>query len=114
MAELGRDDDVLAWAERGIAETQGWQTACLYDLACETHARRGESLEALALRRSQHGRLPHSRRTTPFQRAAEAVDAWAIERDSARAVLRERDLRAFVEALLGAGNAPLGAWVSNS
>lgn len=27
MEELGRDDDVLAWATRGIAETSGWQVA---------------------------------------------------------------------------------------
>jgi hypothetical protein len=27
MRELGLDDDVLAWATRGIAETSGWQTA---------------------------------------------------------------------------------------
>ena len=29
MAELGRDDDTLAWTARGIAETHGWQTAKL-------------------------------------------------------------------------------------
>ena len=54
IAELGRDDDVLGWSMRGIAETHGWQTGRLYDLACETHARRGEPLEVLGLRRSQH------------------------------------------------------------
>jgi hypothetical protein len=38
MAELGRDDDVLSWATRGIAETSGWQVAKLYDLAAgSTH-----------------------------------------------------------------------------
>jgi uncharacterized Zn finger protein len=44
-----------------------------------------------------------------LRRAADAVDAWAIERDAARAVLRERDPRAFVEALLGDDEAQL-AW----
>ena len=39
MDELGRDDDLLAWARRGIAETTGWQVAKLYDLACGVHAR---------------------------------------------------------------------------
>ncbi len=33
MEELGRDDDVLSWADRGIVETSGWQVAQLYDLA---------------------------------------------------------------------------------
>lgn len=109
MAELGRDDDVLAWCEHGIARTQGWQTARLYDLACDTHARRGEPLEVLRLRRSQHRRLPSLSTYNGLRRAAEAVDAWAIERDPARAVLRERDLRGFVEALLGDGDPQL-AW----
>ena len=109
MAELGREDDVLAWCERGIAETQGWQTARLYDMACETHARRGQPLEVLGLRRSEHERMPSLSTYSRLRRAAEAVDAWAIERDAARAVLRERDPRAFVEALLGDGEAQL-AW----
>ena len=77
MAELGREDDVLAWCERGIAETQGWQTARLYDLACETHARRGEPLEVLRLRRSQHERMPSLSTYNALRRAAEAVDAWS-------------------------------------
>lgn len=51
MEELGRDDDVLAWATRGIAETTGWQVAQLYDLAAGVYARRGEDGELLALRR---------------------------------------------------------------
>ena len=42
MAELGRDDEVIAWARRGIDQTTGWQTDQLYDLACAAHSRRGE------------------------------------------------------------------------
>ena len=79
MAELGREDDVLVWCERGIAETRGWQTGRLYDLACETHARRGEPLEALRLRRSQHERMPSLSTYNALGRAAEAVDAWSGE-----------------------------------
>jgi hypothetical protein len=109
MAELGRGDDVIAWCERGIAETQGWQTARLYDLACETHARRGEPLEVLGLRRSHHERTPSLSTYKAFRRAAEPIDAWHAERDAARKVLRERYLRAFVEALLGDNDAQL-AW----
>jgi hypothetical protein len=109
MAELGREDDLLAWCERGIAETQGWQTARLYDLACETHVRRGQPLEVLRLRRSQHERMPSLSSYNRLRRAAEPTDAWAIERDAARAVLRERDSRAFVDALLSDGEAQL-AW----
>jgi len=109
MAELGRDDEVLAWAMRGIAETQGWQTGRLYDLACETHNRRGQPLQVLCLRRSQHERMPSLSTYNALRRAAEPVDAWPVERDAARAVLRARDVRAFVDALLGDGDAQL-AW----
>lgn len=49
MAELGRDDDTLAWTARGIAETHGWQTAKLYDLTCAAQTKRGRRLEVLAL-----------------------------------------------------------------
>lgn len=41
MAELGRDDDVLAWTTRGIEQTSGWQVAQLYDLAAGVYERRG-------------------------------------------------------------------------
>lgn len=109
MAELGREDEVLAWCERGIAETQGWQTSRLYELACETHTRRGEPMEVLGLRRSEHERMPSLSSYNRLRRSADAVDAWEIERDAARAVLRERDPCSFVEALLGDGEAQL-AW----
>ena len=109
MGELGREDGVLAWCERGIAETQGWQTARLYDLACETHARCGQPLEVLRLRRSQHERMPSLSSYHALRRAAEAVDAWAVEHDAARTALRERDPRAFIDALLSDGDAQL-AW----
>ena len=45
IAELGRDDEVLRWCREGIERTSGWQTAQLYDLACEVHTRREEPLE---------------------------------------------------------------------
>ena len=109
MAELDRDDDVLVWCDRGIEETRGWRTGRLYDLACETHARHREPLEALRLRRSQHERMPSLSTYNALRRAGEAVDAWSGERDAARAVLRERDVRAFVDALLRDGDPDL-AW----
>ncbi len=54
MAELGREDKVLLWANRGIAETDGWQVEKLYDFACGVHERRSAPLEVLRLRREQH------------------------------------------------------------
>jgi hypothetical protein len=109
MAELGRDDDTLAWTARGIAETHGWQTAKLYDLACAVHTKRGQPLEVLALRRAQHERMPSLSTYSALRTTADAMDAWPLERDAARAALRRTDLRALVDALLSDGDSSL-AW----
>ncbi len=109
MAELARDDEVLSWARRGITETQGWQVAQLYDLACEVHDRHGTPVEVLALRREQHERMASAGTYRALRRAADALDAWGVERDAARQALRERDRGEFVDALLGDGEAD-AAW----
>lgn len=100
MAELGRDDEVVEWARRGIAQTSGWQTDQLYDLACGAHARRGESTEALALRRAQHEQTPTSSTYRHLRTAADVVEAWPLERDAARRALRERNPHGLIDALL--------------
>ena len=101
MRELGLDDEALAWAKRGIAQTSGWQVAQLYDLACDVHAAREEPLEVLALRRAQHERMPSSSTYRALRTAAEALEAWPLEQDAARATLQRADERGFVDALLG-------------
>lgn len=109
MGQIGRDDLVLEWAERGIAETDGWQVAGLYDIACETYERRGEPLQALRLRRAHHERAPSTSTYEALGRAANAVGVWEVERDAARAALQRRDTRAYVHALLADGDTQL-AW----
>jgi hypothetical protein len=109
MAELGRDQDTLAWALRGIAETRGWQTGKLYDLACAVHARRDEPLEVLALRRTEYERTPTGSTYHQLHAAADALQAWPLEQDAARRVLRERNPPALIDALLRDGEADL-AW----
>jgi len=111
MAELGRDEDVLSWARRGITETQGWQVAKLYDFACDVYERREASLEVLALRREQHERMASLSTYGALRRAADAIDAWGVERDAARQALRDRDRGALIDALLQDGD-PDGAWTS--
>lgn len=111
MAELGRDEDVLSWARRGISETQGWQVARLYDLACEVHERRLATVEVLALRREQHVRTPSASTYRTLRRAADALHAWELERDAARQALRDRDRGEFIDALLHDGDAD-GAWTA--
>jgi hypothetical protein len=109
MGELGLDDEVLVWAKRGIAHTSGWQIAQLYDLACGVHARRNEELEVLALRRAQHERMPSTSTYRALRAASDALDAWPLEQDAARATLRRGDPRGFVDALLGDSELEL-AW----
>ena len=111
MGELELDDEALAWSVRGIAQTSGWQVGRLYELACGVHERREEPLEILALRRAQHERMPSSSTYNGLRSAAGAVDAWAIERDAARATLERADLRGFVEVLIDDGDVDL-AWSS--
>jgi hypothetical protein len=104
MVELDRDDLALEWATRGIRETEGWQVAGLYKLACAIHARRREPLEVLRWRRAHHERMPSSSTYARLREAAEAVAAWDSERDAARAVLREHDPCGLVVALLSDGD----------
>jgi hypothetical protein len=109
MRELGLDDEALAWANRGIAQTSGWQVSKLYDLACAAHDAREERLDVLALRRAQHERMPSSSTYRALRTAAEALEAWPLEQDAARATLQQADPRGFVDALLGDGELEL-AW----
>jgi hypothetical protein len=98
MRELGLDDEALAWAKRGIAQTSGWQVSQLYDMACDVQRR--EPLEVLALRRAQHEQMPSYSTYRALRAAAEAIDAWPLEQDAARATLQRTDARGFVDALL--------------
>lgn len=109
MAEIDRPDLALEWAERGIAETDGYPLAKLYDLACETCERLGRPLEVLRLRRAHHQRAPTSTTYAALKIAALTLDTWERERDAARAALRERDPRGYVTALLADGDDDL-AW----
>jgi hypothetical protein len=109
MVELGRDDEAIAWARRGIDQTTGWQTDQLYDLACAAYGRRGEDVDALALRRTRHERAPTSSTYRRLRTAAEAIDAWTVESEAARHALRERNPAGLVDALLDDGDEDL-AW----
>ena len=109
MAELGRDQETLEWALRGIEETRGWQTDKLYDLACDVRAGREEHAESLALRRAQYAQTPTSSTYHQLHTAAEVIDAWPLERDAARQVLHQRNPPALIDVLLSDGDADL-AW----
>jgi hypothetical protein len=103
MEELGRDDDVLRWAGRGIVETSGWQVAQLYDLMADAYRRRGDVDQLLPLRREGHNRMPSVSSYAHLKEAAEAAGLWADERDLARNALGVRDRGALVDVLLAEG-----------
>ena len=95
MKELGRDDDVLTWAGRGIAETSGWQVAQLYDLAAEVYGRRRDHETLLQLRREQHSRMPSASSYELLRQAAQEVGVWQSECPAARSTLAEQRPRRF-------------------
>lgn len=109
MVELGHVDDALIWARRGITETNGWQVGNLYDLAADLLAGEGDLDGVVGLRRQHHERMPSASSYARLQAAARANDSWDAEMASARALLAERDLPGFVDALLADGE-PDRAW----
>ena len=109
MAELGRDEEVIEWTRRGIAQTSGWQTDQLYDLACDAYLRQDRPVEVLAMRRAQHERTPTGSSYRRLRNAAEAVEAWPLERDGARRALREHNPGGLIDALIDDGDDEL-AW----
>ena len=114
MVELGRFDDALRWAERGIAETSGWQVAKLYDLAAGVLADRDDATGVLDLRREEHHRMPTASTYALLQAAAVAVGVWDDEQPAARAVLAARDRAGLVDVLLADGDADEAWAVANS
>lgn len=109
MVELGRGDDALAWARRGIAETNGWQVGKLYDLAAGLLTDQGDAGGVLGLRREYHTRMPSSSTYASLKHAADACGVWDAERAGARAVLGATTRSGLVDALLADGDVE-AAW----
>jgi uncharacterized Zn finger protein len=109
MVELGRWDDALAWARRGIAETTGRQVTKLYDLAAGLLTERDDTGGVVDLRRHHHERMPSASTYAQLKDAARSAGTWGDEIDAARALLAERDPAGLVEALLADGEAE-AAW----
>ncbi|MDQ2760896.1 MAG: hypothetical protein M3Y17_10855 [Actinomycetota bacterium] len=61
--------------------------------------------------RAQHEESPTAGSYRQLRRAAETLDAWALERDAAILALRERNVRALVDALLDDGDGD-AAWAA--
>ena len=59
MREIGRTEDAIAWARRGIDTTMGWQVANLFDLSAQLIGEQGDAAQVMEVRR----RDPRPRRS---------------------------------------------------
>jgi hypothetical protein len=109
MVELGRPDDALAWARRGIAETDGWQVAKLYDLAAGLLGDSEDLAAVVGLRRHHHERAPSASTYAALQTAARDSGTWDDEEQQARAALAQQNLPGLIDVLLADGE-PDAAW----
>lgn len=97
---IGLPDDGLHWAERGIAANGAHPYRSPYDLAVAERMRRGETEEAIRLRREALQRAPSAASYSALRETAEQVGVWPGERDAAIEVLRKRSVAELVDALL--------------
>lgn len=109
MQEIGRTEDAIAWARRGIDTTTGWQVAKLFDLSAQLVGEQGDALGVLAVRREHHERMASSSTYAALKAAADAIGCWQDEVADARSVLAARDRGGLVDALLADGDSQL-AW----
>jgi hypothetical protein len=107
MLEIDRSDDALDWARRGMALPTTWQSRALYDLAAAVLTQRGETSEAVAVRRDGLAALPDIRSYGALRTAAGST--WQDHRSEALAVLAAHSVREHVQALLSDGDVD-GAW----
>jgi tetratricopeptide (TPR) repeat protein len=87
MRQLDRYDDALSWALRGVAERPDPLVGKLYDFAVTEHLRRGNTEEALALRRRQHRHQRTEASYLALRSIARAVGTWADDGPAALALI---------------------------
>ena len=109
MLELERSDDALAWAQRGIEATSGWQVKHLYDIAAGVHEANGDQTAVLDVRLDHHQNMPSTSTYDLLRDAASAVGSWDAHVSSAREVLGRRDRGSLVDVLLADGETE-AAW----
>ena len=109
MLELGRDDDALRWAERGVEATSGWQVKHLYDIAAGVHEARGDLASVLGVRLDHHQNMPSASTYGLLRDAAGAVGSWVSHVSEAREVLGRRGRGSLVDVLLADGEVE-AAW----
>ncbi|MBP2047975.1 putative Zn finger protein [Streptomyces griseochromogenes] len=87
---VGRADEALRWAERGIEETPDDVTSdiALIDYLCDRYTRADRLLDAVALRRAQFAARRSLAAYQQLRTAARAAGCWQAEREQALVPLR--------------------------
>lgn len=107
LQEMGRYDEMLAYALRGIATRTDWQARKLYEVARAGYERRGETGAVLALTRRELAAYRDHLGFARLRTAAQIAGCWDDERGPALEVLAVRP-RDHVLALIDED--PDGAW----
>ncbi|MFP5218913.1 MAG: DUF6880 family protein [Actinomycetes bacterium] len=107
--EIGDDDAALSWARRGMQLPPTWQSRGLHDLAADLLARRGDAAAVVDLRLAGLRALPDATSYAALRAAAETAGQWPQLRPDALAVLRQRGLDPYVQAVLQDGDVD-AAW----
>ncbi len=94
LADAGRTDEALAWAERGIAAFPDGTDVRLRDVAARELHRVGRDDEAMNLMWDEFESRPTSRSYELLHRHATAAGAWSEWRVRALDLMRQREARA--------------------
>jgi len=111
MVEMGRDEDALEWARRGLhAAAGGWMhERKLRDVVATLLEKRGDVDGATAVLREGLGRGAALDAYAMLRSVARRHARWDEERDAALAVVRLQSHEDYVEALLSEGETD-AAW----
>lgn len=101
LEEAGLHGDAVDYARRGVAMSgRGWDQKLVTFLVDDAFSR-GDVEQAVSLRRDWFARFPGSSTFAALRESAERVGVWDEERESAEALLAERDAAAYATYLLG-------------
>ena len=91
LAGAGREEEALAWAERGLASTAEHHDRRLREFVADAYRRGGRAVEAVALRAEQFRDTPALDTYRALREEAEPLGEWPARREQALATLRDDD-----------------------
>lgn len=100
LREIGRDDEALLWARKGMALPATWQSRGLFDVAAAVLAERSDLDATVALRQEGLSALPDTMSLAALRDAATASGQWGSLREPSLRVLADRAPEQHLLALL--------------